>query len=394
MSTERSDIRKVLFVTAIRSDYDILAAVIRAVDEHPALRAQVVISGTHLAPLYGSTWREVEADGFEIVARLENLLNSDSAAGRVKSAAIQLMGLVDVLVQQQPDIIVAPMDREEAITVALAGAYLRIPVAHLGGGDRGEDGNIDNAVRDAVSKLAHLHLVTTEQSAARLREIGEADWRIHVVGAPGLDRLLATPDLADSELWRQVGFDPGGQPFALVIQHPLIDSIEQSGALMRETLESLRQLQLPALLSYPNSDAGGQQIIAVIEEYAGRYPELFRPYRNLPRLVFVNLLRRAHVLLGNSSCGIIEAPLLGLPVVNIGPRQRGREHAENVQFVAHDRKQIRAAVERALFDAEYRRQVAECRNPYGDGQAGRRIAELLANCALDARLIYKRNLPA
>lgn len=383
--------RSVLFVTGIRSEYDILYSVMRAAQDHPDLTVELVVTGAHLSPMYGFTSREVERDGFPIVARIENLLNSDSPAGRVKSAAIQLSSLVDVFAQRQPTFVVAPMDREEAITVALAGAYMRMPVVHIGGGDTAEDGNIDNAVRHAVTKLAHLHMVTTPRSAERVIALGEAAWRVHVVGAPGLDRLLQVPDIPPDTLWRRLGYDPGDQPFALVIQHSIISDVEQAGELMRLTLESLVGLGLPAFVSYPNSDAGSQKIIAVIEAYAQRYPALLHKYQNLPRAEFVNLMRRAHVLIGNSSCGIIEAPLFHLPVVNIGPRQRGREHADNVQFVEHDMAHIQAAIQRAVFDAHYRQAVAGCTNPYGDGHAGERIAAILARCPLDARLTQKIN---
>src|ERR1035441_3403822 len=178
--------RKVLVVTAIRSEYDILSTIIQALERHPLTEPGVVVTGAHLSPLYGYTVREIVADGFPIVGRIESLLNSDSSAGRIKSAAVQLSGLVDLFVQQQPAFVIAPMDREEAITVALAGAYMRIPVVHFGGGDTAEDANIDNAVRHAVTKLAHRQIVSSTRSAERVIRLGEEPWRVHVVGEPGL----------------------------------------------------------------------------------------------------------------------------------------------------------------------------------------------------------------
>jgi len=383
--------RKVLFVTGIRSEYDILYSIIKAVRESAALEPEVVVTGAHLSPMYGNTSKEVEGDGFPIVARIESLLNSDTPAGRVKSAAIQLSGLVEVFIRSRPDFVIAPMDREEAINVALAGAYMGIPVVHVGGGDTAEDGNIDNAVRHAVTKLSHLHMVTTERSAERVIGLGEEPWRVHVVGAPGLDRLLTTPKMEPDALWGTIGFDPAGKPFALVIQHSILTDVERSGSKMATTLDSLVQLGVPTFVGYPNSDAGSQQIIEAIESYAQRYPHLIHKFQNLSRLEFVNLLRRTHVMVGNSSCGIIEAPLFHIPVVNVGPRQRGREHAENVLFVDHDAMQIQEAVRKSLHDPEHRRVVAECVNPYGDGRAGRRIADILEVQEIDDRLKHKRN---
>ena len=382
--------RKVLFVTGIRSEYDILYSVISAVQKKTDMEVGLVVTGAHLSPMYGYTVREIEKDGFPIIARIESLLNSDSAVGRVKSAAIQLSSLIDVFSQYCPSFVVAPMDREEAITVALAGAYMKIPVVHIGGGDTAADGNIDNAVRHAVTKLSHLHMVTTHSSAARVIALGEEPFRVHITGAPGLDRLVELPDMPAVDLWSRFGYDPEDKPFAVLIQHSIISDVERAGELMAITIESLVSLGLPAFVSYPNSDAGSQEIIEVIETYSKRYPGLFHKYKNLPRLEFVNLMRRAHVMVGNSSCGIIEAPLFHLPVVNIGPRQRGREHSKNVQFVEHEITQIRAAIRRAVFDEEYRRSVDQCVNPYGDGHAGERFADILAAVPIDEKLLFKR----
>jgi UDP-hydrolysing UDP-N-acetyl-D-glucosamine 2-epimerase len=383
--------RTVLFTTGIRSEYDILYSVMKAVESHSRLAARVVITGAHLSPMYGHTADEVSRDGFVVAGRVESLLNSDSKAGRVKSAAIQLQGLVDLLDSQRPDILVAMADREEALTVATAGAYLSIPVAHIGGGDTADDGNVDNAVRHAVTKLSHLHCVTTQKSAERVIRMGEEPWRVRVVGAPGLDRLLRVPTMTEKQVSAALGRSLPKRPFALVIQHSVIADAERAGEQMRVTLEAVLGAGLSVLVSYPNSDAGSQRIIAVIEEFATRFADRVFAYKNLARNVFANVLRSADVLVGNSSCGIIEAPLLHLATVNVGPRQVGREHAENVQFVAHDAAAIGGAIRRAIEDKEYRRRLAACENPYGDGHAGEKIADLLAETPLDDRLIYKKN---
>jgi GDP/UDP-N,N'-diacetylbacillosamine 2-epimerase (hydrolysing) len=380
--------RHVMFFSGIRSEYDILYPVIRAVDASPRMRASVLVSGAHLAPMYGGSVREIEADGVVIAGRIETLLNADSPAGRVKSAAIQLSGIVDVLVNQRPDLVVAPMDREEAMTVALAGAYMGVPVVHLGGGDTSDDGNIDNAVRDAVTKLAHLHMVTTARSRERVVRLGEEPWRIHVVGAAGLDRLASEPQVADEALWTELGFRPDG-PFILLIQHPIIATADRSGELMQTTMEALARIGAPVLAGYPNSDSGSQLIIEVIDRFARERPDVFHAHRNLPRHLFVNLLRRAAVLVGNSSAGIIEAPLFGLPTVNIGPRQRGREHASNVTFVDHDATAIEAAVRRGLTDEDQRAAARSAEKLYGDGTAGTRIATVLEDVPIDDRLLRK-----
>lgn len=389
MSTDGSR-RNVLFTTGIRSEYDILHAVMQSVEVNPALHAQVIITGAHWAPMYGLTAQEVQRDGFECVGRIESLLNSDSGAGRAKSAAIQLAGLVDAISLNRPSFLVAMGDREEALTVAMTGAYMSLPVVHIGGGDTADDGNVDNAVRHATTKLSHLHMVTTTGSAKRVTQMGEEEWRVHVVGAPGLDRFHAVPQMTDAELDQALGRSVR-RPFVMVVQHSIIDQVDTAGAQMRETLSAVVESGFPAFISYPNSDAGSQRIIAVIEEFTAKHPEQLCAYQNLPREVFVNLLRRARVLVGNSSAGIIEAPLLGLPVVNVGSRQVGREHGANVTFVEPSQPVIAAAIRRAAEDESYRAVVADGGNPYGDGRAGARIADILASIEIDDRLIYKRN---
>ena len=391
MSTKRGRAkRRILFTTGIRADYDILYSVMQGVNRHPKTESLLVVTGAHLTSLYGHTVDEVERDGFHVIARIESLLNSDTKAGRVKSAAIQLMGLVDVFAQVRPDIVIAMADREEALTVAMAGAYMSIPIAHIGAGDIAEDGNIDNAVRHAVTKLAHIHLATTQQSAERVIKMGEEPWRVHVVGAPGLDRLLTVELMSHDALHQYLNFDVTQGPLAIVIQHPIISEVDEAGAQMRITLEAVSRMGLRAFVSYPNSDAGGQQIIDVINEFAEHNPSI-QAYKNLPRNIFVNLLKNADVLIGNSSCGIIEAPLLKLPVVNVGKRQLGREHAENVIFVPHDLERIQTAIRQALEGEVFLERVRYCSNPYGDGHAGERIARILAEVPLDKRLIYKKN---
>ena len=379
--------KKILAVTGIRSEYDIMSSVFRAIVGHPDLDLQLVVTGAHLSEAYGNTIDEIRADGFVVVDEIESLLNGDQASFRVKGLAIQLQGLVQTVARIKPDILLVLGDREEAMTTALVGAYMNIPVAHICGGDR-VIGNVDDQVRHAVTKLAHLHFVTNPESKERILRLGEQPFRVFDVGNPGLDRLLEVPVIDASELTRRLGFAiVDGEPLVMLIQHVLSTEIDQAYEQMKVSLEAVRELGIKTVLSYPNSDAGGQQMIRAIREYE-TLPFLYTA-KNIPRLDFVNLMRRASCLLGNSSAGILEAPLLKLPVINVGNRQRGRLHAENVQFVPHDKDRIVEAVRQATFDLEYRKTVAVCSNPYGDGQSSARIAELLASTPLDDKLLIK-----
>jgi GDP/UDP-N,N'-diacetylbacillosamine 2-epimerase (hydrolysing) len=379
--------RRILGVTGIRSDYDILSSVFEAVRGHHALGLELIVTGAHLSPDYGDTVREIRKDGFRVVEEIESLISGNHDSSRVTGLAIQLQGLVQAVARLRPDVLLMLGDREEAISTALVGNYLNIPVAHIAGGDRAV-GNADDQVRHAVTKLAHLHFATNAQSARRILRMGEQPFRVFDVGNPGLDRLRTTPKLAAAELSRRLGFPLGeGEPFILLIQHPLSTEIDRAGEQMRLTLDAVETLGVRTILTYPNSDPGSQDMIRAIES-RGRLP-ILHAVKNLPRLEFVNLMRRASCLLGNSSAGILEAPLLKLPVVNIGNRQKGRLHAGNVQFVPHDPRAIVRAARRAVFDSGYRAKVRVCRNPYGDGRSSKRIARVLAGVPLNDRLRIK-----
>ena len=379
--------RIILGVTGIRSEYDIMSSVFRAIDNSLSLDLKLVVTGAHLSDAYGHTVDEIRSDGFEVIDEIQNLLNGDKDLFRVKGLAIQLQGLVQTVARVRPDVLLVLGDREESMTTALVGAYMNIPVAHICGGDR-VVGNVDDQVRHAVTKLAHLHFVTNSESAQRILRLGEQDFRIFNVGNPGLDRLVDVPELNWEELSLSVGFEIAErEPFLLLIQHVISTEIDHAYDQMRVTLDAVKDLGLPTILSYPNSDAGGQRMIQAILEYKS-LPNLHIA-KNIPRLEFVNLMRRASCLLGNSSAGIMEAPLLKLPVVNVGNRQKGRLHAENVKFVPHEKKQILEAVENAVYNRQYREEVRNCSNPYGDGQSSKRIAEILANLKIDDKLIIK-----
>lgn len=380
-------VRKIVGVTGIRSEYEIMSSVFRAITEHPRLDLELIVTGAHLSDAYGYTIKDIKNDGFKIADEIESLVNGDKLSSRVKGLAIQLQGMVQTIVRLKPDFLLVLGDREESMSTALLGAYMNIPVAHIAGGDRAV-GNVDDQVRHAVTKLAHVHFVTNRESHKRVIAMGEQAFRVFNTGSPGLDRLVGEKELSYQQLSERLGFElKAEEPFILLIQHVISTEVEQAYAQMKETLEAVKELKIKTVLSYPNSDAGGQQMIKAITEYT-QLPNLYVA-KNIPRSEFINLMRRAGCMLGNSSAGIMEAPLLKLPVINVGNRQKGRLHAENVEFVPHDRSAICTAVSKAIFDEDYRRQILECSNPYGDGRSSKKIAELLADILIDEKLLIK-----
>ena len=373
--------RRVLGITAIRSEYFLQRPMLRAIVDHPELELQLVVTGAHLSPLHGQTVKEIEADGFQIAARIENLIYSDRDAARLKGAATQLQVLAHLVDELRPDWLLVPADREESMTLALCGTYMNIATAHYGAGDR-VVGNADDMIRHAVSRLSHLLLTTHEEARERLVKAGEEEWRVHNVGHAGIDRLRSTEELSTSDLAQRLGVNNIEDQFAVIIQHPLTSEIDKAGEHMRETLAAVLRLGLQAFISYPNSDPGSNQIIDAIEE--SRQNPRLSVFKNIPDREFVNLLRRATVLIGNSSLGLLEAPYLKLPVVNVGRRQSERHHASNVFFAPAEREAIVRQV-RAIMDT----QISECENPFGDGHTGERVAALLAATPIDEKLLNK-----
>lgn len=366
----------VLGLTGIRSEYYLQKSVFHAIQNHPALRLELIVTGAHLSPLHGITVEEISRDGFPIAEKIESLLWSDRDAGRLKGAAAQLQVLAHVVDRLRPDWILAPADREEALTAAACGAYMNIPVAHLCAGDR-VVGNVDDVVRHAVSRLSHLLLTTHEEARRRLIRSGEQAFRVHNVGHPGLDRFASTEKIEWPALARAVGLEGAEPPYLVVLQHPISSEIAAAPAQMEETLKAIKRLCLPTVVIHPNSDAGSRAMVEVIERYRGRIGSL-AVTPSLPDALFVNLLRGAFALIGNSSLGFFEAPYLHLPVVHLGNRQKNRRHSGNVAFLPHRAEAIATLIARWRDRPAERARLARCGNPFGNGRTGKAVARLLA----------------
>lgn len=379
-------VKKILCLTGIRSEYYLQKPVFQAICNHPDLELQLVVSGAHLSPLHNYTVREIEADGFPIAERIENLLWSNSDVSRIRGASIQMQQFIQSLDRLRPDWVIAPADREEAFVAALSASYLNIPVAHLAAGDR-VVGNVDDMVRHSVSRLCHLLLTTHEEARQRLIRSGEQEFRVHNVGHPGLDRLRHTPDMSWEDICKQTGLRQKNKKFLIMLQHVISSEIDQAAWQVEETFKAICDLQIPTIAIYPNSDAGSQDIIGVFQKYSDR--EFIHISKNIPDFLFVNLLRRAFALVGNSSMGLLEAPFLKLPVINVGNRQSMRHHANNVVFLPHDSQVIANQIRQWLDHPEKRNCHAECDNPFGDGHTGEKIAHLLATTPIDVTLLQK-----
>lgn len=382
-------LKRVYFLTGARSEYDIMVPVIRALGTVPGMCAGVIPCAAHLSPFHGMSIDHIQCDGFTTIGPIESLLASQSLAGRALSFAHLSEGLTRLLDRDRPDLLFITGDREEALAGALVGNFLKIPVAHLHGGDRCASAEIDEVLRPAISKLSHLHFTATESHRARLIGMGESPSRIWVSGAPGLDRLLDEPDVDIHELMREVRIDVQ-QPFFLLIHHPtrMADG-DTNGEEMADVLAGVLSLGHPVLCSYPNNDPGNVEIRQAIDEATLRSPHL-HVHHHLARKYFVSLYRRCSAIVGNSSSIVIESSFLKRPAILIGARQNQREIAANVIRVPGDSTLIRAACIRALEDASFKSVVAACGSLYGDGRSGARIAGIISGIKLTGDLMAKQ----
>jgi len=377
--------RKIAVVTGTRAEYGTLYSVLRAIEAKQKLRLSLVVTGMHLSHEFGYTVKEIEKDGFKIDAKVDMLLSSDTLGAMAKSVGLGIVEMAQTWEQLKPDIILVLGDRVEPLAATIAGAYMNMPVAHIHGGD--VCGNIDDSARQAITKFAHIHFPATRKSAERIIKMGEDAWRVHLVGSPALDLILNKTLLPPEALAKQLGLDLS-KPLILVVQHPITTQVDEAPKQMRETLEAIVDIGSPAIVVYPNSDAGGRRMIEVIIEFE-RYP-FIKTFQNFPRREYLSLMKLASVMVGNSSSGIIDAPSFGLPVVNIGIRQEGRERGKNIIDVGHNKQEIIRAIKKASIDKEFLNEVKKCENPYGDGKSASRIAEILSSVEITPQLLQKK----
>lgn len=367
--------RKVAVFTGTRAEYGLLYWLMKDLEASHHLELQLIVSGTHLSPEFGDTWRQVEEDGFSIDAKVEMLLSSDTSVGVVKSMGLGTIGFADALDRLKPEVLVVLGDRFEALAIVQAALIMRIPVAHLHGGEITE-GAYDDAIRHAISKMAYLHFVAAEPYRNRVIQMGEAPGRVFNVGAIGLDHLVRSPRMDLGELSQSLGFDLHS-PFMLVTYHPVTMLEEDPTRSFSALLEALDQFpEYQIILTYPNADNGGRAIIPLLEAYAQAQPGRVLAIPTLGFRRYLSAVSLAAVVVGNSSSGIIEVPAFGIPTVNIGARQQGRLSADSVLHCVADVGAIESAIRKALMK-EFAELSKYAINPYGKGNASQCIVKVL-----------------
>ena len=368
--------RKIFIVVERRADYSRFKPILEKLRDDPFFSVYLVVTGICLLDRHGKDINYINKDGFKISAEIDMFFpeSGDSGAEMVRAMGRVMTGLVDQLEIAQPDIVLTGFDIGANFAATVAAAHMNIPVAHIQGGE--VTGSIDESLRHAMSKFAHIHFPATEISKERLIRLGENPESIFVVGCPSIDVLVNTPYMPREELEKEFGVDLS-KPTVLMIQHTVTTEVKNSFKQIQETIEAIKSLGIQTIALLPNNDAGYSEIINTLKASKLKW------YPSLPAIKFVNLYRNVWALVGNSSSGIHETPTLKIPAVNIGTRQQGRERAENVIDVPNDRNAIQRGIEKALYDQDFRSRIKKVVNPYGTGQSAEKIVQILKTVKLE-----------
>lgn len=379
--------RKVCVVVTARPSYSRIKTALKAIQNHPDLELQLVIAASALLDRYGSAVNFIEQDGFQITAKVFNVLEGENLTAAAKTTGIGILELSTVFDNLAPDVVVTVADRFETMATAISASYMNIPLAHVQGGE--VTGNIDEKVRHAITKLADMHMVASPKAYERVVKMGEDEKKVYLTGCPSID--LADEILQNSAL----DFDPFDKykgagkgvdisnGYIVVMQHPVTTEYSQSRQHIEETLDAVSELNIPVLWFWPNVDAGSDGTSKGIREFRElRDTSNFHFFKNMEPNDFLRLIKNSQCLIGNSSVGIRESAYLGIPVVNIGGRQAGRERGQNVMDVGYNKEEIKEAIKKQIAHGHY-----ESDRIYGDGTAGQQIADLLATSQLSIEKI-------
>ena len=375
--------KKICVVIGSRANYSSIKSAMRAIVDHPALELQLVVGASALLDRYGSVVTLIESDGFKPAAKVHMLIEGETPATMAKSTGLGLMELPTVFETLAPDYVLTIGDRFETMATTLAAAYMNIAIAHTMGGE--VSGTIDESIRHAVTKFAHLHFPASAGARERIIRLGEKPADVHLVGCPRIDlvaEILRAQNGPSDDTLFELGVGDRldlTRGFLLVSQHPVTTEYGAGEQQIGETLSAVREVGLPAIVLWPNADAGSEDIargIRKLREHGNAHNMHF--FKNLPIETYVRLMARAACLVGNSSSGIREGAYIGTPVVDIGSRQAGRERGANVIAADYDKASIAAAIRRQIAHGRY-----DTDPIYGDGTAGRQIAEILASRSVE-----------
>lgn len=372
--------RKIAVFTGTRAEYGLLYWLLKDIDAEDSLELQLIVSGMHLSTEFNQTVRFIEQDGFAIAEKVEMLLSSDSAVGIAKSMGLGTIGYADALTRLQPDVLVVLGDRFEALAIAQTALVMKIPMLHIHGGEKTE-GAYDDAIRHAITKFSYFHATSTDVHRNRVIQLGEEPQRVWNVGAIGLDHIARSEMMSRDALAKSLKFDLGDK-FFLVTYHPVTlaeESPKEAFSALLDALDSFPNHKV--ILTYPNADDGGRQIMDMLKEYGAENRARVLTIASLGQQRYLSAVKHCRAVIGNSSSGIIEVPSFHRPTVNIGVRQKGREAAQSVIHCEPNTQSIREGIDKAVSPV-FQRFVTTVENPYGQGNASRQIVDVLKHQTL------------
>ncbi|UUX92257.1 UDP-N-acetylglucosamine 2-epimerase [Methanoplanus endosymbiosus] len=379
--------RKICVVTGTRAEYGLLKPIIKRIKQDTDLSLQLVVTGTHLLPEYGNTIDLIYQDGFTINAKVPVVIAGDNKEVLPHSIGHGIIGFSQVFEILKPDIVLVLGDRYEIFAAAVAASYSGKVLAHIHGGDKLR-GGFDEYTRHAITKISHIHFAATEKSAERIIKLGEIPENVFVVGSPSIETIKSTDFLSKDDLCEKLDLD-NNLGIMLFVLHPISTSPESAAKEIDIVLDSIIDFNFQIVLIYPNVDPGSKQIINAIEGYSYKYPEKIKIFKNLPHKDYLNVMKIADIMIGNSSSGIIESSAFKIPVINIGHRQEGRESSENVINVNYSKEDILKSIEKCLYDEEFMNKVNNCLNPYGEGNTSIIISNVLKELNIEPNLFSK-----
>lgn len=379
--------KKICIVTATRAEYGLLKPIIRKLSMVESFDIRVAVTGAHLSPEFGLTYREIEKDNIHIDKKIEILLSADTAAAISKSMGLAIIGFAEYFSQSKPDAVLLLGDRYETLAVACAAMNERIPIVHLYGGETTE-GAVDEVIRHAITKMSYLHLTSTEAYRQRIIQMGEEPERVFCVGAMGVENALQTKLLDKKELEKRILIDVDS-PYALVTFHPVTLEEDSGEFQIKELLEALKRFSgWKFIITKANADKGGRVINKILDEYALRYDNI-KVFDSLGTVCYLSAMKYSRMVIGNSSSGLIETPSFGIPTVNIGDRQKGRLRAESVIDCQPEKEEIERAIRKA-DENRFRERIKEIKNPYGDGETSDKITAVLEERLCRREILLKK----
>jgi len=379
--------KKVLVVTGTRAEYGLLYWTMKEIQQDKELQLQLIVTGSHLSKEYGYTVSQIKKDGFKIDEEIDMLIDSSKKSAIVKSMGLEMIQIAQAFDRLKPDILLILGDRYETFVAATCAMMMNIPIAHMNGGESTE-GAVDEQIRHAITKMAHIHFTGAEYYKERVIKMGEELWRVYNVGQPGLENIKRLKLLEKEKLEYELKMKFDKKVF-LITYHPVTLDVQNTEKQMNNLLGAISKFDAKYIFTYPNADYGNKIIIDKINEFKQKHDNVYI-FHNLGQVKYLSLMKYADVMIGNSSSGIIEAPSFKLPVVNIGDRQKGRLRNKNIIDVDYDEIQIIEGINKALYDKKFIDSLNSLENIYGDGNTSKKVVNVLKNIKIDRNLLCKK----